>query len=129
MQVRLGVMSRVLVCGDRNWSDRKFLEDYLDKINIDTLIQGDCSGADRLAKEYAQKKEITCLSFPALWKEHGRKAGPLRNALMLEEGKPDFIVAFHDDIENSKGTKDMKNKAKKAGLRVIVASHERIYLD
>lgn len=121
-------MSRVLVCGDRHWSDRKFLEDYLDKINIDTLIQGDCSGADRLAKEYTERKKIPCLSFPANWNEHGKRAGPLRNALMLKEGKPDFVVAFHDNIEESKGTKDMKNKAKKAGLPVVIASHERIYL-
>lgn len=121
-------MSRVLVCGDRHWSDKKFLEDYLDKINIDTLIQGDCSGADRLAKEYAERKKISCLSFPAKWKEYGNRAGPLRNALMLEEGKPDFVVAFHDNIEESKGSKDMKNKAKKADLSVVIASHERIYL-
>ncbi|SPN79601.1 Hypothetical protein BRZCDTV_435 [Brazilian cedratvirus IHUMI] len=121
-------MSRVLVCGDRHWSDRKFLEDYLDKINIDTLIQGDCSGADRLAKDYAERKKIPCLSFPANWNEHGKRAGPLRNALMLKEGKPDFVVAFHDNIEESKGSKDMKNKAKKAGLAVVIASHERIYL-
>jgi hypothetical protein len=121
-------MSRVLVCGDRNWSDRKFLQDYLDKINIDTLIQGDCSGADIMAKEYAGEKKITCLSFPAQWKKYGNRAGPIRNALMLEEGKPDLVVAFHDDIDNSKGTKDMKNKAKKAGLPVIIASHERIYV-
>lgn len=32
---------------------------------------------------------------------------------MLDEGKPDFVVAFHNDITNSKGTLDMITRAKK----------------
>lgn len=35
---------------------------------------------------------------------------------MLDEGKPDYVLAFHNDIFNSKGTKDMLNRAKKAGV-------------
>jgi hypothetical protein len=29
------------------------------------------------------------------WDELGKKAGPLRNQRMLDEGKPDLVVAFH----------------------------------
>jgi hypothetical protein len=30
----------------------------------------------------------------AEWERLGRKAGPIRNQRMLEEGKPDLVVAF-----------------------------------
>jgi len=38
---------------------------------------------------------------------------------MLDEGQPDLVVYFHDDIENSKGTKDMITRAKKDKVKVI----------
>ena len=38
---------------------------------------------------------------------------------MLDESKPDLVVYFHDDIENSKGTKDMITRAEKANIPVI----------
>ena len=39
---------------------------------------------------------------------------------MLVEGKPDIVVAFHNEIENSKGTKNMVNQALKKGLSVYL---------
>jgi hypothetical protein len=42
------------------------------------------------------------------------KAGPLRNYQMLEEGKPDLVVAF----PGGGGTKDMVRRAVKAGVSV-----------
>ena len=39
---------------------------------------------------------------------------------MLNEGNPDLILAFHNDIENSKGTKNMVMQAKKRGIKTIV---------
>jgi hypothetical protein len=35
---------------------------------------------------------------------------------MLDEGRPDEIVAFHDNIAASKGTADMIRRAQKAGI-------------
>lgn len=37
---------------------------------------------------------------------------------MLDEGKPDLVVAFL--AQNSRGTKDMISRAKKAGVEVKV---------
>lgn len=116
-------MTRVLVCGDRHWTDAGFLRAHLDKIKIDVLIQGDCTEADRLAKAYAKDKNIPCLSFPAQWEKYKAAAGPIRNALMLKEGKPDLVIVFHDNVEKSKGSKNMKAQAEKAGLPVMVISH------
>jgi len=35
---------------------------------------------------------------------------------MLTEGRPEYLIAFHDDIEASKGTKDMIAKARRANI-------------
>ena len=41
---------------------------------------------------------------------------------MIDEGKPDFVAAFHNNIDQSKGTKNMINQAKKAGIPFKVIS-------
>lgn len=45
----------------------------------------------------------------------GRAAGPMRNKQMLEEGKPDLVVAF----PGGAGTENMVKQAKAAGIRVL----------
>jgi hypothetical protein len=35
---------------------------------------------------------------------------------MLDQGRPDIVLAFHANISQSKGTKDMVERAKKAGI-------------
>jgi len=39
---------------------------------------------------------------------------------MLDEGKPDLVLAFYTNIKNSKGTKNMINQAKKRGIVIIL---------
>lgn len=58
---------------------------------------------------------MTC--FRADWEQCGRQAGPLRNARMLAEGRPDAVIAF----PGGKGTADMVRKARAAGLPVVEA--------
>jgi len=110
--------SRVLVCGDRDWKARSLIHRYLAYMKIDVVIEGECRGADRLGKYVAKELGIIVLPFPAKWAEYGRAAGPKRNQQMLDEGKPTLVLAFHDDIHSSKGTKDMIKRANKAGIPV-----------
>ena len=49
------------------------------------------------------------------WDELGKKAGPLRNQRMLDDGKPDMVVAF----PGGGGTKDMVRRAAKAGVAIM----------
>jgi hypothetical protein len=119
---------RVLVCGDRNWNDQRLIEGWLDRLytmhpeGVD-VIEGGAAGADSLAHQAAMGLGIECKSYPANWAKYGRAAGPIRNKWMLVAGKPDLVLAFHDDLENSKGTKNMIEQAKKAGVRVQVVTH------
>lgn len=96
---------RLLVCGDRNWYDSVVVEKKIRELNPSIIIHGAARGADSLASSVAKQLGIPVLKFPALWEKYGRAAGPIRNQQMLDEGDPNFVLAFHDDIEHSKGTR------------------------
>lgn len=115
---------RLLVCGDRRWDQRQFLYETLDEYEgVEVVIEGEAAGADSMARDWATSRGIPVRAFPAQWDAHGRAAGHIRNAQMLREGKPDIVVAFHNDIERSKGTKHMVAIARKAGIPVVVFNY------
>jgi len=110
--------NRVLICGDRNWTDRERIANTIRILLTpgDIIIEGEARGADSIAREEGEAQGFQVLRFPALWQVHGKSAGPIRNQQMLVEGRPTIVFAFHDDISNSKGTKDMVERAKRAGI-------------
>jgi hypothetical protein len=115
----------VLVCGDRHWRNREKIYRYLDKLREKTeapltIIEGCAQGADRMAGEWAADHRLNCMQFPAQWDRYGRAAGPIRNQQMLDEGKPELVVAFHPDLTQSKGTLDMVVRSRKANIRTVV---------
>ena len=111
---------KILVTGSRHWTDRKIIERELMAYaytNLPvTLIHGDCEGADRIAGEFAKSLGWTVIPFPAQWKL-GNLAGPSRNQRMVDED-PDIVLAFHDDLGKSSGTKDCVMRARRAGIPV-----------
>lgn len=124
---------RVLICGDRNWGvatsardvvalyQTAVLHNFVESLPSDAIvIEGEARGADRAARGEAETRGLIVLRFPADWQRYGRAAGPIRNQQMLDEGKPTRCVAFHDDMENSKGTADMVRRCRKAGVPVEV---------
>ena len=117
---------RVLICGDRNWTDEETIENYIRSLPPHSVvIQGMCRGADIIARRLAQKYGHTVMGFPANWVKYGRIAGPRRNRKMLDAGEPDMVVAFHDNLEDSKGTKNMIRQAKAAGVPTEVRSSNK----
>lgn len=102
---------RLLICGDRNWTDGEIIASILTVLRPSVLIEGECRGADILARQAAEAYGIPVLKFPARWGESGRAAGMLRNQQMLDEGKPDMIIGFHRAIDSSRGTRDMLARA------------------
>jgi predicted polyphosphate/ATP-dependent NAD kinase len=113
---------RVLVCGGRDYADRKAVFKALDAIRAAkgslTVIQGGAAGADALAREWCMAQpSVHLINEPADWKAHGRAAGPIRNQRMLDEHKPDLVLAF----PGGKGTADMVRRARSAGVPVLLA--------
>lgn len=51
--------------------------------------------------------------YPADWERYGKRAGPIRNRKMLDQG-PDLVVAFGGD----KGTADCVREARRRGIAV-----------
>lgn len=113
---------RLLVCGGRDYRDGRTLFAALDAIHrkrgIAVIISGAASGADSLASAWAKARGIELVEFPADWTQ-GRSGGPQRNRRMMDEGRPEGVVAFpRDNGEIGRGTADMMDRARKAGLPV-----------
>ena len=111
----------VLICGDRYYKDWKKIQDYLETLNPkeDVIIHGAAKGADSLAGNLATSMKMKVLEFPAKWEEFNRAAGTIRNQQMIDEGHPDLVVYFHDNLDGSKGTKDMVNRAVRTNIPVL----------
>jgi hypothetical protein len=130
---------RVLVCGGRTFGaldphappeafrrecarvsrELFHLGQTLDGLHVDrcvtAVIHGGAPGADEMAGLWAESTGIAVQCFPANWKAHGKAAGPIRNKRMLDEGKPDLVVAF----PGGRGTANMVAQARAAGVEVI----------
>lgn len=118
---------RLLICGDREWDDIESIRLFVLEVKPSVIIQGMCRGADLLARQVAIEEDIPFEDYPADWEKHKKAAGPIRNSQMLKEGKPDRVGAFHDNIDKSRGTKDMIKKAEKAGVKVTLVKHPDVY--
>lgn len=118
--------TRLLICGDRNWTNREYilgkLRDFVqfEGVDVECVIEGEARGADIEGRWAATLVGIPVMQFPADWSRYGRGAGPIRNQQMLDEGKPTLVWAFHRDVSQSKGTKDMVNRARRAGIKTEV---------
>ena len=120
---------KVIICGDRNWYDSE-LEMAMEQLLVQMprnvlIIHGACKGVDMTADKIARKLGFNVLPMPANWKAYGKAAGPIRNKEMLDVAVNGMnvvnaVYAFHKDIENSKGTKDMTNQAMKRGVPVKI---------
>ena len=108
---------RMLVCGGRDYVDRRAAFEALDRVltkrRIVLVIHGAARGGDTLADEWAQARKIERLPCPADWKRWGKMAGPIRNKEMLAH-QPDGVVA----LPGGRGTEDMVMQALAAGLPV-----------
>lgn len=108
---------RVLVCGGRDYKDYHTVAVYLNQClpsRPTTIIEGGAHGADELARKWARVAEVPVETYVANWKLLGPKAGPIRNQAMLDQGKPDIVVAF----PGGRGTADMVRRARAANIPV-----------
>ena len=111
---------RVLVCGGRDFDDWGCLCSKLDGVMSSNgrllhIVHGNAIGADFLARVWAKFRNCPQTPFPADWRKYGKAAGFICNQQMLDDGKPDLVVAFPGGV----GTADMVRRARKAGVEVI----------
>ena len=123
----------ILVTGSRDWTDKELINGILSEYkNYDvTVIHGGCRGVDKIAGEVSLNFKYNVLVYPADWGKYGKGAGPIRNTEMVKklvEYKDSrnncLVLAFHDDLTSSKGTKDCVNRAEKSKLTVRYIKHD-----
>lgn len=111
---------KLLVCGGRDYADKEYLFDFLDRLqkrkSFTTLVHGAARGADRLAGMWAKSRGLEVVEVPAAWDMYGKSAGYIRNSEMIKH-EPDTVVAF----PGGKGTDNMIRLALKNGVTVILA--------
>lgn len=111
--------TRYLICGGRDFQDYALMEKALRSLILhpeDALvIHGAARGADTLAHRWAQCHGVPAQAFPADWDTHGKAAGPIRNRRMLDEGKPDVVIAF----PGGPGTANMVAQARRQKVVTI----------
>jgi hypothetical protein len=109
----------VLVCGGRNYWDGnrvwRVLNAAVDRLGLSVVIQGGATGADNLAWQWARDHGVPFETYAADWHAQGNAAGPIRNQRMIDEGRPDVVIAF----PGGRGTADMVRRAEAAGIKVV----------
>lgn len=75
---------KIVVTGGRHYSDSGMVNDVLDALNPTDVYVGDATGADELARDWADSRGKNLNIFVADWNTHGKAAGPIRNKDMLE---------------------------------------------
>lgn len=79
------------------------------------IIAGGANGADAAAYDWAVTNWCRVTEYPADWKRHGRRAGPMRNTRMLDENPTiELVVAF----PGGPGTADMVRQARARNICV-----------
>jgi hypothetical protein len=111
---------KILICGSRDWTDYKKIENEILNQNINNLvlITGGARGADNIAESIAKKLNIENKIYYAEWNKYGNAAGPIRNEKMIKEEKPNLIIAFQKN--HSKGTQDTINRGNKYKIPVKI---------
>ena len=108
----------IIICGDRYWTDEKSIFLYVGTLLPDTrVITGGANGADKMAEKARVWHGLDGKVYEANWTMFGKAAGPIRNRRMIKDESPYLVVAFHNNITRSRGTRDMLLKAKKKGIR------------
>jgi hypothetical protein len=123
----------VIFCGDRNSSicfEEPIVHELKSLPKYSVVYHGGCKGIDLYVDElvrretFARAAGINTVSIPAEWAIYGNAAGPIRNRSLLSY-EIDMVIAFHPDIEQSKGTKNMMLLAHQQGIPVYIHDLKR----
>lgn len=79
------------------------------------VIHGNATGADTWADRWARAKNVPVKGVAAPWDSGlGRGAGTLRNTYMIEQFRPDLVIAF----PGNEGTENCVKQALMRGIPV-----------
>ena len=111
---------RVCVTGGRDWQDKRYVWRCLNEFERDhgeiiELGEGEATGVDTFARKWAEAAGVPVKPYPADWDRYGDAAGSIRNAEMLGDFLPDYLLVF----PGGTGTTDCTRKARKMGIERV----------
>lgn len=114
---------RVIIAGSRELSGAKVtraIERAVARLSKPPteIVHGGCRGVDTVAANWAMSKGIKQTPCPADWDRHGLAAGPIRNSAMAIVS--DACILIWDGIHYGPGTSDMRSKAEREDLEIVV---------
>ena len=114
---------RVIVAGATRWSDEKAIRRELASLpSTTTVVYGDAPGADEIGGRIGRDLGLTTEAFVKNrddYRRFGRGAWKGLNERMLESGV-DLVLAFHPEIDASRGTKHLAELARAADVEVLI---------
>jgi hypothetical protein len=116
-----------IIAGSRDITSMSLLEKAVSECpwNITKVFCGMARGGNTLGWQWAQHMGVPIDFFPAKWETQGSAAGPLRNQKMIDEGA-EALLALWDGKSN--GTRDMIQRADKAGLALHVVLARQMWV-
>lgn len=89
---------RLLVASGRHLDDVALIRKALGLIHRQTplgvLIHGGHAFSGVALEDWARERDIHILRYPANWRLHGKRAEGIRNAFMLQDSRPDLVLAL-----------------------------------
>jgi hypothetical protein len=133
-------MFHLLVTGDREWSNEIAVRHIFDFFSSNiSVMHGWARGLDSIVDKVAHERNMHVLRRPSHWKHNdklwveihgpcspfckeiiGRATGVIRNGAMLKEHQPHLLLAFHNNLDQSTGTKDMVRRARKKVPTILI---------
>ena len=89
-----------MICGSRSITDKAWsfeqINNCVSKHNFDEIvvIEGEARGIDTFARQWAERHGYKIEKYPADWSLYGRKAGFVRNEIMVKAC--DFCLIIWD---------------------------------
>lgn len=108
---------KVCIAGSRAITDSAIVDQAIadSGLAITEVVSGCCRGVDKLGEQWADRNGIRIVVFPADWKTHGPKAGPIRNRAMSMYTEALILIWTGE----SKGSASMLNFAIQRRLTIF----------
>lgn len=110
---------RVLICAGRHYADTKMTRQVLDAYHrlrsIGVLIHGGSQYLGSEVEDWAREMAVDVVRYPPNWQRHGKQAERHRNRFMLQDSRPDVVIA----LPGGEDTEELASQAKTAGIHVL----------
>jgi len=107
--------TRILITGSRDWRSPGTIATALEplaRISNAVLVSGACpTGADAQAETIWTNWGLPVERHPADWRKHGKRAGFIRNAQMVDAGAAVCLAFILNESKGATHTADLADRA------------------